>query len=207
VDALSVTFCALQTHPAGRHLAWLLGIRRKIMLSHLLLLIFCFLPLGWNLEHAKDDIDKSDYSIRGRCIGIRLAESQGEDILKDDKRVPWYCRSYIAQIRVAETYKGSSLDGTVIEIDMGYSLESANKDTFEPAYEQLTMCNSQCGFNFKINQMYVVHLDKNKGGWEPRSGPFSIGWLKPENLICFGELGWKWQDNISSVDYLKTLRK
>ena len=80
-------------------------------------------------------------------------------------------------------------------------------DDFAPTYNNLTMCNSQHGYDLRINQIYVLHLSKGEYGYDLRSGPFSIGWVKPENQIVFGKRGGEWQGPIAYDAYLERAKR
>jgi hypothetical protein len=176
------------------------------MIESFLFLLIAFLPGNWSADHAKEDIVKSDVVVLVRCVGIRMERASTIDTNGNNQTIESW-RNYIADLEVGKTLKGADLGKVSIPLFIGYDMNNGSIDNFSPSIEVLTMFNSQCGYDIKANQVYILFLDKGKDGYyQPRSGPFSIGWIKPDNQICFGKLGWKWQDPIKYDEYLKTIK-
>lgn len=182
-----------------------------------LLLLFLFygallpgyLPHNWSEHHAADDIAKADAIVIGRVIGIEMA---GEHILQEKtpkgERAESRIRIYQARYRVGEVLKGNIEKDLIINIPMGGDFADDESDLHDlrPAWPMLIMHNTQQAYDIRINQVYLMYLTKVKNGWDLRSGPLSLGWIKPENKIAFGELSQKWQKDQKADDYLRNVR-
>ena len=175
------------------------------MMQLILYALILYWPPSGSEKHAQNDVAESDNIVLVRCIGIRMVESV---VLqkKEDKEIAEICRTYIADLSIGKSFKGDR-DSGVISLVIGYDLNVGQNDDYKPVHESLTLCNSQCGFDIKTNQVYVLFLSKTNGGLDLRSGPFSIAWLVPNGKVRFGKLGWSWQpdkDSKELFDLFKT---
>lgn len=172
----------------------------------LLVSLLTYLPGNWNAKHAEEDIANADAVVICRCVGIRQVESQ-MTFVKPEKSITTTARCYVAELRVQRSLAGTDLAGTSLQIGMGYDEQLGESDDFAPAHEGLTMHNSQRGYDLRTNQVYVLHLTKGAHGYDLRSGPFSIGWLKPDNRIVFGKLGGEWQEPVAYDAWLQRVKR
>ena len=119
-------------------------------------------------------------------------------------------RWYQARFRVGEVLKGSLEKDVEVMIPVGIDCSDSVNDLHDltPAWKCLMMCNTQAAYDIRINQVYLMCLTRDaEEGWDLRSGPYSLGWIQPENKLCFGALGQKWQDPVETDKYMKELKE
>jgi hypothetical protein len=165
--------------------------------------------LPWTEACARDDPKHAAAIVIGRVTEITVTEEMEGD--KDAQgNGKFLIRSYFARLKVGEVIKGSVKKGETIELFIGYSgvpIRNGEADETRPA--PIVMCNTQCGYDVRVNNVYYMALSpigKSKH-WDLTSGPFSLGLVLSDSKIKLGRLSHGWSDEINFADFVSGIKK
>jgi len=167
------------------------------------------LPAHWTEAWAREDPKRATAIVIGRATEITVTEDMGGE--KNALGTGQYLiRYYFARIRVGEVIKGNVKKGETIELFIGQSvLPVRNGEVDETRPASILMCNTQRGYDIRINNVYYLALnpiEKSKH-WDLTSGPFSLGLVLLDNKIKLGRLSHEWSDEMHFGDFISSIKK
>ena len=131
---------------------------------------FAYLPASWSRGNANLDFKKADAVVIARVTGVN------RKIHPLDQRA----FVYVASVAVGNVLRGVVKTNDVLNIIIG-GYRQSHVDEAEPTH--ISQCNSQNGFDLRINDVYLLALDRQGTNkleqlWKPRSGHLSIHHIK-----------------------------